>query len=96
MRVSKVNKLSPVEAAYIAGLFDGEGSLYSNTFKITQGERGIQVLYYAKEVIGCGGVTIHRKAQGNWQAVYTYKLRSPKAIENLMLQLKPYLLIKGL
>lgn len=90
----KINQLSPCDAAYIAGLFDGEGSVYGKTFKVTQGVQGIHALHYLKEKIGAGCVTLHRPETGNWQAVYVYKLQSESGKNQLLKQLEPYLLIK--
>ena len=96
MKLCKVNKLSPEDAAYIAGFMDGEGSLYGNTLKITQGEHGIQALYWVKEKVGAGSVSLHRAAIGNWQAIYRFQINSYDGRRQLMKQLEPYLKIKKL
>ena len=98
MRLSRVNKLSPTEAAYIAGFFDGEGSLYGSgitrTLKITQAEKGVHALWEIRRIIGCGSVSLHRPATDKWQAVYRYQLKSQVSIKDLLHQMKPYLMIK--
>jgi len=95
-----VNKISKLEAAYIAGLFDGEGSLFKQpsgrlVFTVTQGDYGKNVLNYLKDVFGVGTVGIHRKAIGNWQAVWRYRIQSTELATQVILSIYPYLKIKN-
>ena len=98
MKKITINKLSSEQAAYLAGIIDGEGSigLISGRIrlKITQAEKGKHVLYLLKDWIGAGSVGLHRKSQGNWQAVYNYRIHSTKGIALIFSQIKPYLVIK--
>jgi hypothetical protein len=90
----KVNKLTPTQAAYIAGLLDGEGSMYGNTIKITQAEYGVEALWKVKELAGVGGVSVHRHATDKWQTVYRYQIQSKKLGREFLAQLIPYMIVK--
>lgn len=93
--MKKINCLTPTQAAYLAGLIDGEGHVRVTTGRvvcgITQSEKGIHLLHLAKEWIGAGTIGLHRAAQGNWQSVYRYRLHSTKFNKDLFNQLSPYL-----
>lgn len=97
--VKQINILTTEQAAYLAGFIDGEGSVGIISGKIrvaiTQGEPGKHILYTIKDWIGAGTVGLHRPAQGNWQAVYRYRLASTSMSIQLYEQLKPYLRLKG-
>ena len=89
-----VNKLSPTEAAYIAGIVDGEGSIYRNTLKITQAEAGVEMLWEVKRMIGAGSVSVHRRATDKWQTVYRYQLQSEDMVRQVFKQITPYMIVK--
>lgn len=97
--LKQINELTIDQACYLAGFIDGEGSvgIVSGRIRIsiTQAESGKHILYTIKEWIGAGTVGLHRPAQGNWQAVYRYRLQSTSMCVQLYKQIGPYLRIKG-
>lgn len=94
----KVKKLSPEEAAYIAGLIDGEG-----TISLTRKHRGEhrqlmvsisstepQLLKYVHQTIGAGRITNKRTYQANHTPSVTYAISNRQALDVLE-QVEPYL-----
>lgn len=96
--MKQIKELSETQKAYLAGLFDGEGHIgfYGGklNFIITQAESGSNVLHMVHEWVGAGGVYLHRKATGNWQAVYRFRIQSNNLVNQLMDALDPHLRIK--
>ncbi|MEX2165315.1 MAG: LAGLIDADG family homing endonuclease [Sulfuricaulis sp.] len=94
----KVKKLSPEEAAYIAGLIDGEG-----TIALTRKHRGEYrqlmvsissteppLLKYVKKAIGAGRITNKCTHQANHTPSVTYAISNRQALA-LLEQVRPYL-----
>jgi hypothetical protein len=94
----QINNLSIEQRAYLAGLIDGEGyvGVISNVvvLKITQAEKGKDILDIVKNWLGVGTVGLHRKSTDKWQAVYRYRLQSTLLNKQLFEQIEPYLNIK--
>lgn len=97
-RYKKVNKLSPEDAAYIAGLVDGEG-----TIALTRKHRGehrqlmvsissteASLLSYVKKAIGAGRITHKRTYQPNHTPGITYAISNRQAL-SVLEQVTPYL-----
>jgi hypothetical protein len=94
----KVRKLTSEEAAYLAGLIDGEG-----TVSLTRKHRGEHhqllasisnteqpLLKYVKKVIGAGRITNKRTYQANHTPSVTYAISNRQALDVLE-QVRPYL-----
>jgi hypothetical protein len=94
----KVRKLTPEEAAYIAGLIDGEG-----TISLSRKHRGehrqlmvsisnteAPLLNYVKKTIGAGRITNKRTYQANHTPGITYAISNRQALSVLEL-VSPYL-----
>lgn len=94
----KVRKLSPEEAAYLAGLIDGEG-----TIALTRKHRGEYrqlmvsissteqpLLKYVKKVIGAGRITNKCTYQSNHTPSVTYAISNRQALD-VLAQVSPYL-----
>lgn len=92
--------LSPTDAAYIAGFFDGEGSVI--LFKkrqtiqlvcsVTNTHRG--VLEWLAETTGVGGVMVGHAATDKWRATWVWHCYFDAA-KSFLEQIRPYLVIKG-
>lgn len=91
MEVRKLKRLSAVQAAYIAGLIDGEG-----TITLTVKQKGAQrqlvvsisnteyeLLEHLKNMIGAGKVTSKKKVTDGHKKGYTYVLSNRLALELL-------------
>lgn len=94
----KVKKLSREEAAYIAGLIDGEG-----TISLTRKHRGEhrqlmvsisstepRLLKYVHQTIGAGRITNKRTYHANHTPSFTYAISNRQALDVLE-QVEPYL-----
>lgn len=94
----KVRKLTPEQAAYLAGLIDGEG-----TIALTRKHRGEHrqlmvsissteqpLLKYVKKVIGAGRITNKCTYQANHTPSITYAISNRQALDVLG-QVRPYL-----
>ncbi len=90
--------LSEVDAAYVAGIIDGEG-----TITLTRTHRGenrrpvvsissteLELLTYVRSVIGAGRVTTKVCAQSHHSPSFTYCITSRQAL-TLLAQVSPYL-----
>lgn len=90
--------LSEVEAAYIAGIIDGEG-----TITLTRTHRGenrrpvvsissteLPLLTYIRSVIGAGRITGKVRSQAHHSPSYTYYITSRQAL-TLLARVRPFL-----
>ena len=86
--------LSPVERAYIAGYFDGEGSvgLYPKksgfALKVTIAQRKPEVLLWLHSLFGGAFVTVLRPERGN--TYYELRLESRELVLPLLRIIAPY------
>ena len=94
----KVRTLTPVDASYIAGLIDGEGTI-TLTRKLRGGNRQlivsvssteINLLQHIKEVTGVGRITGKRTYQPHHTPSFTYAVGNRQALIILQ-QITPYL-----
>ncbi len=94
----KVKKLSREDAAYIAGIIDGEG-----TISLTRKHRGehwqlvisisnteLPLLKYVKKAIGAGRITNKRTYQSHHTPSVTYAISNRQAL-TVLEQVRPYL-----
>jgi hypothetical protein len=97
-RGNKCNELSAIDAAYIAGFFDGEGSIMilprnrSITIRVTATNCVRSVLDWMVEITGIGAVA-NRKEYGNARASFFFVCNAEAAL-TLLQQIRPYLRIK--
>jgi len=101
-RGSVCKKLSEVDAAYIAGFVDGEGSIMLINRKsvalrltIAQSEKSVDVLDWIGEVTGVGARIMKKAASPNHDNGWTWICNSDAA-ESVISQLLPYLRVKHL
>lgn len=94
----EVQQMSTAEAAYIAGLIDGEGTItltrkHRNENRqlavtISNTEKGL--LEYVLKTIGAGKITGKRTSKPHHTPSYTYALYNRQAL-NILEQIHPYL-----
>ena len=90
--------LVPTEAAYIAGLIDGEGTITltrkhrdeNRQLAITISNTERQLLEYVLDTIGAGKITGKRITSERHTPSFTYALYNRQAL-NLLEQIHPYL-----
>lgn len=93
-----VAKLSPEDAAYIAGLIDGEGTLSltrrhkkdNRQFVISIANTERPLLDYVIDTIGAGKITGKRATRDNHTPSFTYAIENRQALA-LLKQIAPYL-----
>lgn len=93
-----VSKLSKIDAAYIAGLVDGEGTVtlcrkHKNenrqlALSISNTER--ELLQYVLQRVGAGKITGKKTAKNHHTPSFTYAVYNRQALK-LLEQLNPYL-----
>jgi hypothetical protein len=91
MTYKKTNKLSPVNAAYLAGLVDGEGSITLTKLSrnrqrglaVTISNTELMILQYVLDIVGVGKITNKRKSKINHTPNYTYQITNRQALDLL-------------
>jgi hypothetical protein len=101
-RYRQAHSLSPVDAAYIAGLVDGEGTITLSrrhagdgrqlVISISSTERPI--LNFARETIGAGKITSKKSAKAHHAPAFTYAIGNRQAL-NLLIQIQPSPLLQA-
>ena len=94
----EVHSLSPVDAAYIAGLIDGEGTIALSRRHANDGRQLVisissterPILEFARERIGAGKITSKKTAKAHHAPAFTYSIANRQAL-NLLLQIQPFL-----
>jgi hypothetical protein len=89
--VKTVSRLVPPEAAYIAGLVDGEGTITLTRAHRNENRRlvvcisnnELPILRFAKSTIGAGKITSKRKAKAHHGKSFTYQVSSRQALDLL-------------
>ncbi|MCC6545330.1 MAG: LAGLIDADG family homing endonuclease [Nitrospirae bacterium] len=94
----QTNKITSEEAAYIAGLIDGEGTISLSrkhradnrqlVVSISNTERNL--LNYVQETVGAGLITTKRTSRDNHTPSFTYSISNRQALD-LLKQITPYL-----
>lgn len=94
----QAKKLIPEDAAYIAGLIDGEGTIslsrkhrFDNrqlVVSISNTER--TMLNYVQEIVGAGRITNKRVTRANHTPSFTYSVSNRQALD-ILKQVTPYL-----
>ena len=79
---------------YIAGFFDGEGTIGLNPYPITNcGQCNEEILQQMRDFVGLGDVYIQREAQGKWRKCFQWKISGKNAIRFLEI-ITPHLVLK--
>jgi len=94
----RVRQLEPVDAAYLAGLIDGEGTISlarkhrndNRQLVITISSTERAILEYVLEVTGAGKITGKRTYQSHHAPSFTYCVTNRQALD-LLEQTFPYL-----
>ena len=98
MEYKKVKDLSPAQAAYLAGLIDGEGTVTLSRrnknkhrgLVVTISNTEMILLKHVQTVTGVGKITNKRIAQPSHTPSYTYQVTNRQAL-GLLEQITPYL-----
>jgi len=96
--VRLVKRLSESEAAYIAGIVEGEGTITLTRMHRSQNRRPVisisstelPLLLYVRSVIGAGRITSKLRARDHHSPSFAYVIYSRKAL-TLLVQISPYL-----
>jgi hypothetical protein len=101
-----VRTLSPVERAWLAGVIDGEGSIYISKVKSENSKRGFVYAAYlsasnsnfefvtkVRDIIGRGYVGIKKEKRFDWSDGCEYK-GSASVLRGILPQILPHLVIK--
>ncbi len=94
----KVSDLTPEQAAYLAGLIDGEGTItltrvhrYENRrLVVSISNNDLPLLKFVKAELGAGRITTKRIYNDRHARSFTYQISSRQALD-LLRQLIPYL-----
>ena len=94
----KVKTLSTVDAAYLAGFIDGEGTVTlsrkhkneNRQLAVTISNTERQILEFCIDVIGTGKITNKRVTQSHHTPSFTYAVYNRQAL-TLLEQIEPYL-----
>jgi hypothetical protein len=87
--LGKVKKLTEAQAAYLAGIVDGEGTITltrRNTYRqryltLTISNCEVRLLEYVLKLIGVGRITTKRTYNDNHSTAYTYQISSKQALD---------------
>lgn len=106
IREVRVRNLSEIEKAWLAGVIDGEGSIYISKVNSEIGRRGFYYKAFLaisnsnedfvrriREVIGGGFVGLTREERRDWKDKWEYK-GSPSVLRGILPQVLPFLIIK--
>jgi hypothetical protein len=93
-----IKRLAPADAAYLAGLVDGEGTVTLSRQHRNERRRlvvcisnnELPILHFVLTAIGAGKITSKRTYQLRHAASYTYQISSRQALD-LLKQIRPYL-----
>lgn len=100
-RTSKINRLSSVDAAYIAGFLEADGWITchhgsgKHVPRVGVGQKNLYILYWLKDTVGAGHVPIRNptKKLTNVGAVRGshWRLSARLEVEDFLLQISPYM-----
>ncbi|HEY4498775.1 MAG TPA: LAGLIDADG family homing endonuclease [Candidatus Paceibacterota bacterium] len=94
----KVRELKKEEAAYLAGIIDGEGTVTltrrnrndQRQLAVTVSSTDRHLLEYVLQIVGVGKITNKRMNRSNHSPAYTYQLSNRQAL-SLLKQIAPFL-----
>lgn len=86
---------SPIEWAYIAGVFDGEGSLTTDNkdarnYRVSVVQKDHTLLYWIRQTVGAGYVQLVNGGKDTG----TYRLQRQRQVFEFLLAIHPYLIVK--
>lgn len=95
---TNINRLSPVQAAYLAGLIDGEGTVTltrihkheNRRLVVSISDNDAPLLGFVRGTVGAGRVTAKRTYSERHAPSFAYQISSRQALD-LLQQLVPYL-----
>ena len=98
MPAKLVRDLSPVDAAYIAGIIDGEGTISltrrhrneNRQLEISVSNTDLSLLLFLKQCVGAGRITNKRTYESNHTPSAAYIISNRQALR-LLEQICPYL-----
>jgi hypothetical protein len=108
MHASKIKQLTKTQAAYFAGLLDGEGSVciqrskskskkwkYDYKVLVIIVNCNTEVIEWCKQVVGfgCAYTTRKNSYQENWNICHRYQITNENA-KDLLRQISKYMIIK--
>ncbi len=81
---------------YIAGFFDGEGSLTHNGkgFRITIPQNNEEVLKSIKSFVGCGNIIFIKKRKAHWNDGWSYYIAKQSEVYDFVRKIKPFVIVK--
>lgn len=85
-----------MEWKYIAGFFDGEGSLIYNGkgFRITISQNNEDVLSSIKNFVGFGGIIYIPKRKAHWNDSWSYYIAKQTEVHDFIKHIKPFVIVK--
>jgi hypothetical protein len=96
--------MSPTDAAWLAGILDGEGCVSLNSAnhghlrayfpRVSVTNTDLRMIEKIQEITGIGGV-YYRPASGNWRERWHWDVQNIEDIMGLLLAVRPYLITKG-
>ena len=95
---TKINQLTSVQSAYLAGLIDGEGTITltrmhpreTRRLVVSISNNDASLLAFVKGEIGAGKITTKRTYSERHARSFTYQITSRQALD-LLRQIAPYL-----
>src|SRR5436305_1930974 len=93
-----MNKLRPVERAYIAGFFDGEGCVHFQKragrpiFVMTQ--RTPEVMQKIHSMLGCGNLYVQHRTDGNSPVMWKLSMRREEDMCDFIRAISRYSVVK--
>jgi hypothetical protein len=93
-----VNNISSIDAAYIAGIIDGEGTITlsrkhkneNRQLAVSISNTDLVLLKYVEKTVGAGKITNKKVTQEHHTKSYTYAIYNRQALK-LLEQMQPYL-----
>lgn len=81
---------------YVAGFFDGEGSLTHNGsgFRVTIPQTHLIVLKAIKNFSGVGNVFALTKRKAHWKDAWAYNISRQEDIQFFLTKIQPFLIVK--
>lgn len=82
---------------YIAGFFDGEGSITNNKkgFRITIAQANFEVLEQIKNFTGIGNIFKNKKRENHWKESWVFYIAKQNDVLLFLTHVKPYLIVKS-
>lgn len=83
---------------YIAGFFDGEGSITHNDkgFRVTVAQTNFEVLEQIRKFVGFGFIIKPTKRKAHWKDSWVYYIARQKNIYSFLQSVSRYLVVKRL